>query len=134
MLRQCHGTSDSAWQRMVSRSMTSSSSQLAAVDIISDLAGVRPGSPLADLRAGRPEAALHAQGSYDALFDPTETGGLSQLERFAVALRVTRLHDSTAAARHFHTRLTQAGAVEEDPEAVASPRLRAMLRHANLLA
>jgi alkylhydroperoxidase domain protein len=93
-------------------------------DVISDLAGVQPGSPLAELRAQRPEALTHAQGSYDALF-AAPVGSLPLDERIAAALRVAELHSATAAADHYR-QLRQA----EQPD---SPRLRAILRHAELL-
>jgi alkylhydroperoxidase domain protein len=91
-------------------------------DIVNQLAG----SALAELRNQRPEAAVHAQGSYEALFDPAEASGLSQAERLAVALHVAKLHSATSAAAHFQARLGNA--------ALDTPRLRAMLRHAELLA
>jgi len=94
-------------------------------DVISDLAGVQPGSPLAELRAQRPEALMHAQGSYDALF-AAPVGSLPLGERIAAALRVAELHSATPAADHYR-HVMQA----EQPD---SPRLRAILRHAELLA
>lgn len=109
-------------------------------DVISDLAGVTPGSPLAELRTERPEATEHAQGSYAALFDPEELIGLSQVERFATALRVATLHAATGAAAHYRARLIAAGAstdvvaaAEQGADSATSPRLRAILGHAELL-
>jgi alkylhydroperoxidase domain protein len=96
------------------------------IDIVSQLAGIDAGSALAELRSQRPEAALHAQGSYSALFDPLENGGLSQLERLATALHVAKLHSATAAVAHFEARLGSA-------DASGSPRVQAMLKHADLL-
>jgi alkylhydroperoxidase domain protein/CMD domain protein len=113
-----------------------------ATDIISALAGVAPGSPLAELRAQRPEATEHAQGSYLALFDPPEPVGLSPVERFAVALRVATVHEATEAAAHYEARLVASGGAPEILTAAKSysqvsasvpVRLRAMLRHAELL-
>ena len=117
-------------------------------DVTSSLAGVAPGSPIAELRAQRPEAMQHAQGSYAALFDPAEPFGLSSIERFATALRVTVIHDAAEATEHYQQRLVEAGA---SPEIVAAaalqdagsasqadpavpPRLQAILSHADLLA
>jgi alkylhydroperoxidase domain protein/CMD domain protein len=124
-----------------------------ALDVISQLAGIQPGSPLAELRAQRPEAMLHAQGSYAALFDPDDIGDLSTLERLATALRVATLHQATSAAAHYRARLVDTGAGPEvaaaevvvplvadaagtrTPDAPAvSPRLQAILRHADVLA
>jgi alkylhydroperoxidase domain protein/CMD domain protein len=110
-------------------------------DVISDLAGVQPDSPLADLRAQRPEATTHAQGSYAALFANSD-GALSRLERLAAALRVAVRHSSSAAAEHYRQRLRDAGAgsdiiaeaLDNPPSASGSPRLQAILAHADLLA
>jgi alkylhydroperoxidase domain protein/CMD domain protein len=130
----------------------SSSAPSIHTDILDELAGVRAGSPLAALRAQRADATTHAQGSYQALFQPTDTAGLSYLERFAAALRVASLHESRPAADHFRARLQAAGAgqpivgeVEARPEqrslqgpealdTIVSPRLQAILRHADMLA
>jgi alkylhydroperoxidase domain protein/CMD domain protein len=110
-------------------------------DVIAELSGIQPGSVLAELRAQRPEAMTHAQGSYAALFDPTEVRGLSRAERLAVALRVATLHNATAAAAHYRrrliglaTNLMVIAAAEGDAGAQpGSPRLQALLQHADLL-
>src|SRR4051794_9481238 len=117
-------------------------------DVISDLAGVTPGSSAAELRAQRPEAMQHAQGSYTALFDPAELVGLSPVERFAIALRVSAIHAATEAADHYRQRLVEAGASPEivaaaaledagsgsQPDPEVPPRLQSIFRHADLLA
>jgi alkylhydroperoxidase domain protein/CMD domain protein len=122
-----------------------------ATDVLNALAGIRDGSSLAALRLERADATTHAQGSYDALFHPADTGGLSHLERFAAALRVSSLHQSRAASEHFRVSLQAAGAgqrivaeVEARPEQrsargpeldqVVPPRLQAILQHSDLLA
>jgi alkylhydroperoxidase domain protein len=92
------------------------------IDIISALSGIQPGSSLAQLRAQRPEAMTHAQGSYQALFNPAEFRGLSRMERLTTAQRVASVHGSAAAAAHY-------GQFAE----AQTPRLAAMLRHADLL-
>jgi alkylhydroperoxidase domain protein/CMD domain protein len=111
-----------------------------APDVLNHLAGIVAGSPLAALRAQRPEAALHAQGSYTALFDPANPAGLSSHERFIVALRVATLHASEPTIAHYRQRLLDAGATQasviaaESAGASDSPRLAAILRHADLVA
>lgn len=117
-------------------------------DVISSLAGIAEGSPLAELRARRPEAMQHAQGSYDALFEPAEDTGLTPTERFATALRVATHHAAPEAAAHYRQRLVDAGASAEivgqaeatpdraaagESSAAVSARLQAILRHADLL-
>jgi alkylhydroperoxidase domain protein len=94
-------------------------------DILNLLAGVRDGTSLAALRLQRADATTRAQGSYEALFHPSESGGLSHLERFAAALRVATLHDSQPAIDHFRANLQE--------DTITSPRLQAILRHAELL-
>ncbi|MBV9355202.1 MAG: alkylhydroperoxidase, partial [Chloroflexi bacterium] len=96
------------------------------VDVIAALAGVDAGSALAELRAQRPEAALHAQGSYAALFHPAASTGLADAERFAVAAYVAELHGADEAVRHYRARLGEAGD--------AGARYQILRRHAELLA
>src|SRR3954452_1656918 len=93
--------------------MTTTPTPTTATDIISALAGVPDGSAVAELRAQRPEATEHAQGSYTALFDPDEPEGLSAVERFAVALRVSTIHAATEAIAHYKARLIASGATPE---------------------
>lgn len=116
-------------------------------DVISALAGVAPGSPAAELRRQRPEAMQHAQGSYTALFDPTEPVGLSPAERLASALRVSAIHAAAEAADHYRQRLVEAGASPEivaaaaledagsgsQPDPEVPSRLQAIFRHVDLL-
>jgi alkylhydroperoxidase domain protein/CMD domain protein len=122
-------------------------------DVLDDLAAIQPGSSLAELRAQRPAATTHAQGSFRALFDPDDLGDLSVVDRLAVALRVATVHLATTAAAHYRARLVEAGGGPEVAAAEAivplvgvplasqaaavpemSARLRAMLRHADVLA
>ncbi len=120
-------------------------------DVIAQLAGIpaTADSPLAQLRAQRPEATRHAQGSYRALFDPAEAGGLTPVERFATALYVATVHGAREAAAHYRQRLIRVGAGPEivaQAEAAggsrpaapsggaAATRLQALLAHADLLA
>jgi CMD domain protein len=123
------------------------------IDVISYLAGIQPGSPLAELRAQRPEATHHAQGSYAALFEANDISDLTVRERLATALRAATLRLATRAAAHYRTRLIDAGGGEDVPAAeviepiippaapthalpapAVTPRLSAIVRHADLLA
>src|SRR5262245_34925523 len=61
-------------------------------DIIDTLADIASGSPLDAIRAQRPQARIHAQATYDSLFQPASEADASKRERFAIALFVTRLH------------------------------------------
>ena len=53
-------------------------------DVINQLAGIADDSPLGQLRASRDVAFKAAQGSFQALLEPEEPGGVSRLEREAV--------------------------------------------------
>jgi CMD domain protein len=85
------------------------------LDIIDRLAGIRPGSPLDAVRAERVVARDNAQASYLALFAPASFGGVSAVERYAVAVFVTALHGagSADAADHYRSELAAAGAPDE---------------------
>lgn len=68
-----------------------------AIDVIDQLAGVRPGDRLDRLRGQRPATRLHAQQSHLALFEPAAppegtTTDFTSTERHAVAVFVTELH------------------------------------------
>ncbi|HTZ80640.1 MAG TPA: CMD domain protein [Stellaceae bacterium] len=105
-------------------------------DIVDMLLGIEPGSALAALRAERPEVLRHTRQSYEALFEPASTGGLSRLDRGAAALRVARLNEDAPLATHFRHYLAGItdgdafiDAVERFPEMVSTKRLEAILLH-----
>ena len=110
-------------------------------DVLATLLGIEAGSPLAQLRARRSEATTHTQGSYDALFVAPSATRVTPAERFATALRVAALHAEPALIDHYAAQLRAApGGAELVEPATAGPdaaglpeRLRAMLRHADLL-
>lgn len=106
-------------------------------DIIDQLAAVAPGSALAELRAQRPEIARFAQGSYQALLEPEDLGGVSRAERDLIALRVAVLTRTPALAAWHRARLQEAGVSDDTIAAVEqfsdgaplTPREAAILRH-----
>lgn len=77
-------------------------------DIIDTLVGIAPGSKLDAIRAQRPEARKHAQASYDALFAPTDLGGIAKEERFAIAAFVAGLHGEPQTKAHYEAKLPAA--------------------------
>ena len=79
-------------------------------DVIDILAGITAGSALDTARDNRPEARKHAQASYDALFKPKEFGGVSAIERCAVAAFVAGLHGRPETRDYYDARLAEAGA------------------------
>jgi CMD domain protein len=110
-------------------------------DVINHFAGIAPGSPLAQLREQRPETLRHAQGSFRVLLEPADPGGVSRLEREAIALRVATLERFPDVADFHRDRLRELGAgedlisaVEMFPDGGEQPaRLAAILGHTDML-
>jgi uncharacterized protein YciW len=102
-----------------------------STDIINQLAGIPDDSPLGELRASRDVAFNAAQGSFKELLEPEDLGGVSRLEREAVAFRIA----------HHRARLEAVGATPEEIAAIEafpdgnglSPHLTAILTHTDLL-
>jgi CMD domain protein len=87
-------------------------------DVIDALVGVKPGSALDAIRHRRPQARDQAQASYCALFAPEVPGGVTAIERFAVAAFVTGLHGDAGIGAFYAGRLTDSGASAELRRAV----------------
>ncbi|MBV9861077.1 MAG: CMD domain protein [Alphaproteobacteria bacterium] len=79
-------------------------------DVLDTLAGIAPGSPLDLLRRRKPVTRENAQASFLALFAPADPGGVSVLERAAVAAFVAGIHDDPAARDFYGAMLSAAGA------------------------
>ncbi|MCA1670450.1 MAG: CMD domain protein [Thermomicrobia bacterium] len=113
-----------------------------APDVINRLAGIAADSPLGRLRAERPEVVRAAQGSYQALLEPNDPGGVSRSEREMIALRVAVLMPSPSVAAWHRARLRDLGAddeylaaIEQFPDGPAlSARAATILRHTDRLA
>lgn len=99
---------------------------MAEADVVDEVAGLQPGSPVWRLRRERPEILAATQGSHDALLLPPDPGAFSHAERALVARRVAELSGDEALAMHYKSLMRA-----EPPD---SPQLRAMLRHAEMLA
>ncbi|MDQ2785588.1 MAG: CMD domain protein [Chloroflexota bacterium] len=112
-----------------------------APDVINRLAGIAADSPLARLRAERPDVVRAAQGSYQALLEPDDPGGVSHSEREMIALRVAILTPGPPVAAWHRARLRDLGAddaalaaIERFPDGSAlSARVAAILRHTDRL-
>jgi len=111
-------------------------------DIINQLAGIAGDSPLGQLRASRDVTFNAAAGSYRELITPEEPGGLSYVERDAIAYRIALLEQSPAVAAHHRERLATAGVSAGQIEAIEQfpagndqldPHLVAALTHSDLL-
>lgn len=79
-------------------------------DVIDTLVGITPGSPLDAIRNRRKQAREQAQASYLALFAPQDAGGVSAMERFAVAVFVTGLQGEAETSAFYTARLAESGA------------------------
>jgi CMD domain protein len=112
---------------------------MSGIDVMDELAGLTPGSALGALRRQRPEVVKHLQGSDDALFAPTDDGGLTRAERAAAALRVAELLRDAALVAHYQARLRAldpTGALEKTVEGgarITEGRWDAILAHVDLV-
>lgn len=90
-------------------------------DVLNQIVGVEPGGALDRLRALRPQAKAHAQGAYEALFEPADASHMSLDERRAVALFTALLHEVEAGAEFYAQGIAPqlAQAVRAEAEAAA---------------
>jgi len=79
-------------------------------DVIDELTGVAPGSALDEVRRARGAARANAQKSFEALFEPSQPGGVSIVQRFALAAFVAGLHAEPETQRFYVRSLAEAGA------------------------
>jgi CMD domain protein len=89
-------------------------------DVIDTLAGIAPGSPLDAIRNQRLQARMHAQASYDSLFEPKSEAHASKLERIAIACFAAGLHGRHEIEAFYGTALAEAGAPTAWKAAIAS--------------
>ena len=108
-------------------------------DAIDQLAGLTPESPVAALRREKPDLVAFAQGSDQSLLEPADPGGLSLLERHAVAYRVGLLTGFPTVEKRHRRRLLDFGRtdlashIERYPDVKLEPRLAAIIRHTDLV-
>lgn len=109
------------------------------IDVMDQLAGLKPGSPVFALRRERPDVVTHLQGSDNAIFSPADDGGLTRAERTAAALRVAELLRDEVLAQHYRARLAAldpSGALEQTVVGGANltdARWDAILAHVDLV-
>ena len=109
-------------------------------DVIDILAGLTPDES-AELRGHRPDVVASAQASYDALLpatlDDDPVPGLTLDERNFIALRAAIDEQAPSAVAHYSGRTSLVELATEGPNGQlgleASRRLRAILRHTDLL-
>lgn len=110
-------------------------------DVVNQLAGISDDSPLGKLRASRDISFNAAQGSFKSLLEPDDLGGVSRLEREAIAYRVALLEQSKPVIDLHNKRLQEIGATAEQIEAIEDypeigklpARLETILGHVDLL-
>ena len=111
-----------------------------SVDLIESLLGIGPGSAIALLRAGRDAIRTHTEGAYRELATPAEPGGVSLVERAALAWRVAAMEKSGALASHYRGLLAGLATAAELRIAGAGPgegdagRFAVLLRYGDLVA
>lgn len=106
----------------------------AGADVIDRVVGLQPGTALYATRHARDKVAVATQKSYELFFGP-ELGGLSLLDRLAVAYCACALSKAAALGAHYRQALAaqEGGAALADAlqagriDAIEPARLRAML-------
>ena len=109
-------------------------------DVIDTLAGLTPAEST-ELRGHRPDVVSSAQASYEALLpatlDADPVAGLTLDERGLIALRSAIVEQSESAIAHYSDRTSLVDLATDGPNGPlglgASRRLRAILRHTDLL-
>jgi uncharacterized protein YciW len=99
-------------------------------DVMDQLARLDTNHELAKVRRNRPDVVRFTQAADDALFSPADDGGLSPLERAAVALYVARFIGDADLATHYEIRLRDATG---DRPAIEDRRWSQIREHAALL-
>ncbi|KRE20870.1 hypothetical protein ASE66_06635 [Bosea sp. Root483D1] len=107
--------------------------------LIETLSGA--GSGLAGVLAERAEILGLSQAAHDAVLLPLAPGGISHVERAALAARMASANADAALAEHYRELLRQAGespallafAEGAGPAADTDARLRAIIRHVDLV-
>ena len=107
--------------------------------LIETLSGAGP--VLAGVLAERAEILGLSQAAHDAVLLPREPGGISHAERAALAVRMARANADAILVEHYQALLHQAGksptllaiAQGADPAADTDTRLRALIRHVDLV-
>jgi len=82
---------------------------MATADIIDVLAKIEGDVRMKALRDQRAEARLNAQKSYEALFEPSDSVGVSLQHRHAIAAFVAGLHRDAPALAHYRRGLGDGG-------------------------
>ncbi len=97
------------------------------MDVVDAVTGLAANSAVGVLRRQRPDFVRYSQGSHDVLMAPADPGGVSLVERAAVALRVASIERDSALVAHYQARLNELGG--DRPT-----RLEAILEHVALVA
>lgn len=109
-------------------------------DLIASMLGAGPASATAALRAQREAIRAHTEGAYRELVTPAAPGGVSLVERAALAFRIALLEKSLPLATHYRSLLSALSTPQEMRIAEAGPapedagRLAVLLRYGDLVA
>ena len=105
--------------------------------VIVEAAGISADHPLAAVLAGRSEVMGLTQASHDAALKPEPPGGLSHVERAALACRMARLNDEGILASHYEAMIPESGEARLMAglafDGVGDKRIQAILRHTDLV-
>ena len=75
------------------------------MDVVDAATGLAADSAVGVLRRQRPDFVRYSQGSHDVLMAPADPGGVSLVERAAVALHVASIERDAALVAHYQARL-----------------------------
>ena len=108
--------------------------------VVVKAAGITKAHPLAGVLVGRREIIELSEKSHEAALRPESPGGLSPVERAALACRISRLNGDDFFALHYQKRMDES-AEQTSSSRIADldfcggddSRLRAILRHADLV-
>lgn len=99
------------------------------------MAGITPDSRLTGIVDRRADIMALTQATQEAVLNPREAGGLSPLERIALACRMARLSGEKTLAAHYKQLVPPASRRLAEPafDGEGDPRLAALLRHVDLV-
>ena len=109
-------------------------------DVMTRIVGIEPGSRLAEAVAARADVIQLTQSTHDAALNPADPGGLSHVERAALACRIARLNGERDFQDHFESLMERAGSLGATAQIAdldfhgGNERLKAIVRHVDLVA
>ena len=104
--------------------------------IVAKAAGISAENPLAGVLSGRGDILELTEKSHDAAVRPRHPGGLTHLERAALARRISLLNNEEVLARHYENLIGGVNEAISDTrfDGGDDVRLQAIVRHTDLVA